>query len=132
MKFLISKKSHFLDCAHGELVRNGYCNDQANNEKCIYDGGDCCGPCINAEYCTACECLGNITASNGISNALAGDHGISNALLGDGFCNDEINTLECGLDGFDCCGANVLDVNCTECICHGNICENSCSKKFLQ
>ena len=57
---------------------------------------------------------------------------MSNALLGDGFCNDEINTLECGLDGFDCCGANVLDVNCTECICHGNICENRCSKKFLQ
>ena len=109
-----------LDCAHGEVVRNGYCNDQANNTECIYDGGNCCGPCINAKYCIECECLGNITANNGISNALAGDHGISNGLFANGFCNDAINTPECGLDGFDCCGANVFSDNCTECTCHGN------------
>ena len=119
---LIAKKSNFLGCAHGELIRNGYCDDQANNADCIYDGGDCCGPCINAEYCTACECLGNITANNGISTALAGDHGISNKWLANGVCNDELNTPECGLDGFDCCGANVFSDNCTECTCHGNMC----------
>ena len=69
---------------------------------------------------------------------MVGDHGISNALLGDGFCNDEINTPECGHDGFDCCGVNVLDDKCRECICHGNTCFNDqhqhCQQnyKFLQ
>ena len=24
---------------------------------CNYDGGDCCGPNVNTQYCTYCECL---------------------------------------------------------------------------
>ena len=46
----------FLDCAFGELVGNGQCNDEANNANCIYDGGDCCGACSNTENCLACVC----------------------------------------------------------------------------
>ena len=57
MKFLIAKNSHFLDCAHGDLVRNGYCNDQTNNAECNFDAGDCCGPCANMEQCSDCQCL---------------------------------------------------------------------------
>ena len=46
-----------LDCdAPMELIGNGVCNDEANNEGCIYDGGDCCGACANKEYCTECVC----------------------------------------------------------------------------
>ena len=26
-----------------ELIGNGVCNDEANNEDCKYDGGDCSG-----------------------------------------------------------------------------------------
>ena len=39
-----------------ELIGNGLCNDEANNEGCNYDGGDCCGNCINTEHCTECLC----------------------------------------------------------------------------
>ena len=25
--------------------------------ECTYDGGDCCGPNVNTQYCTECSCL---------------------------------------------------------------------------
>ena len=46
----------FLDCVFGELVGNGYCNDEANDAGCNYDGGDCCGTCANTESCLTCLC----------------------------------------------------------------------------
>ena len=75
------------------MIGDGYCNDESNNPECVYDGGDCCGSCINTEYCTYCTCIGN-TFSNRVPNAL----------VGDGHCNDELNTAECNFDGGDCCG----------------------------
>ena len=39
-----------------ELIGDGLCNDEANNEECNYDGGDCCGACVNTEHCTECVC----------------------------------------------------------------------------
>ena len=84
------------------------CNDEANNAECLYDGGDCCGYCINKEHCSECQCLGQII----------GD-GIRNVLVGDGFCNDETNNENCNYDGFDCC-TDELDnfLYCTECVCY--------------
>ena len=38
------------------LLGDGYCNDETNNQDCNFDGGDCCGPCINTEVCSECEC----------------------------------------------------------------------------
>ena len=41
------------------MIGNGVCNDEANNENCKYDGGDCClkisspDNCKHAETCTA-------------------------------------------------------------------------------
>ena len=75
------------------MTGNGYCNDETNNPECSYDGGDCCGSCINTDYCTHCTCIGEVTGN-----------GVSNALVGDGHCNDEMNTAECNFDGSDCCG----------------------------
>ena len=44
------------------LVGDGYCNDETNNPDCSFDGGDCCGPCINIEFCSECQChLGNLS-----------------------------------------------------------------------
>ena len=37
-------------------IGNGYCNDNTNNESCSYDGGDCCGPNVDTQYCTECIC----------------------------------------------------------------------------
>ena len=38
------------------LVGNGVCDDETNNVECHFDGGDCCGACINTEYCSQCIC----------------------------------------------------------------------------
>ena len=89
-------------------VGDGYCNDEVNNAGCNYDGGDCCGTCINTKFCTECACLGNITGL-----------GVPNALVGDGICNDETNTVPCLFDGFDCCLSPVNTSFCSECSCHG-------------
>ena len=75
------------------MVGDGYCNDESNNPECVYDGGDCCGSCINTDYCTYCTCIGDVT-----------DNGVPNALVGNGYCDDEMNTAECNFDGGDCCG----------------------------
>ena len=36
---------------------------------------------------------------------------------GDGFCDDSTNIIECNYDGGDCCGSNVDDQYCTQCLC---------------
>ena len=92
---------------------NGYCNDEVNILDCGYDGGDCCGSCINADLCTNCSCLGNITGN-----------GSSNALVGDGPCNDETNTQKCNYDGGDCCGSSIITDLCTNCSCIKDIFRN--------
>ena len=39
-----------------ELIGNGFCDDETNNQKCEFDGGDCCGDCIKTDYCLNCVC----------------------------------------------------------------------------
>ena len=85
-----------LDCNQPTLIGDGYCNDEVNILDCGYDGGDCCGSCINTDLCTNCSCLGSII-----------DNGIPNALVGNGFCNDITNIQQCNYDGGDCCGPDV-------------------------
>ena len=47
-----------LNCAASlELIGNGFCNDEGNTPGCSYDGGDCCGACINTDFCSECLCL---------------------------------------------------------------------------
>ena len=65
-------KNHCLECTclqsdvdeynvTNPLVGDGYCNDETNNPNCNFDGGDCCGPCLNKEFCSECLChLGNL------------------------------------------------------------------------
>ena len=36
---------------------NGYCEDEFNKAECDFDGGDCCVPNVNTEYCSECLCL---------------------------------------------------------------------------
>ena len=35
----------------------------------------------------------------------------------DGLCDDSTNIIDCNYDGGDCCGSNVIEVYCTECLC---------------
>ena len=95
------------------LIGDGYCQDEINIAECHFDGGDCCGPCINKEKCSECSCLNNITTKTP-----------PNTLIGDGFCNDETNNANCNYDGGDCCGTCINTERCIECTCldkvHGN------------
>ena len=80
-------------CFNETLVLDGWCNDETNNAECNFDGGDCCGSCVNTKHCTDCSCIGNINSNR-----------VSNALVRDGYCNDKMNKAECNFDGGDCCG----------------------------
>ena len=103
-------------------VGNGICNDETNIGDCNFDGGDCCGTCVNSKYCSECECIGENSGN------------IVNAFLDNGLCEDELNHGDCMFDGFDCCGddrTNDGDFDdyfeiapgdksfCTECLCKG-------------
>ena len=96
---------HLETCEAGyhPLVGDGYCNDETNNANCSFDGGDCCGTCVNRDRCSKCEC--DITGN-----------GVPNALVGNGVCNIETNNVACNYDGFDCCS---LDSD--QEFCHGNL-----------
>jgi hypothetical protein len=104
--FLPSNK----DCQFRTRIGDGFCQDYNNNRHCSFDGGDCCGPCVNREFCTECKC------KTGETNK------ITNARVGNGFCNDETNIDVCNFDGGDCCGTCVNSKYCSECECIG---ENS-------
>ena len=77
-----------LDCnnkiysifAHNLLIKgceipawhaDGYCDDINNNEACTFDGGDCCGPNTNTQYCTDCSCLDPNGGNGGNSTTTA-------------------------------------------------------------
>ena len=36
-------------------IGDGFCDDGANNLDCNFDGGDCCGPNVNTDYCTGSQ-----------------------------------------------------------------------------
>ena len=104
------------------IVGNGFCNDETNIEDCNFDGGDCCGTCVNSKYCSECECIGKNSGH------------IMNAFLDNDICEDELNYGDCMFDGLDCCGYDynndgdfnpLVDIApgdkslCTECLCKG-------------
>ena len=51
---------------HHPNAGDGICDDENNNEHCD-DGGDCCLPVLNTDYCTKCECLHPISSKTKIS-----------------------------------------------------------------
>ena len=38
-------------------IGDGFCDDQANNIECNFDGDDCCGDNVQTDYCSVCQCL---------------------------------------------------------------------------
>ena len=44
--FMICNQKFVKGCKYPELVGDGYCNDEANNLHCDFDGGDCCYSCV--------------------------------------------------------------------------------------
>ena len=115
--------SWFTGCMyeHPYTIGDGVCNDETNNEGCSYDGGDCCGPNVDTQYCTDCICYADLDCAAPLE------------LIGNGFCNDEANTAGCSYDGGDCC-ADCANTNlCTDCTCHdeGSLpLDISCKSKY--
>ena len=103
-------------CEHPQNVGNGNCDDYNNVPECNYDGGDCCGSCVNKEHCSNCTCL-----DGGSGN------GIANSLIENSFCDDGLNNAECQFDGGDCCVSNVNTDFCTLCQCI----EGSCIQGWI-
>ena len=87
-------------------IGDGFCHDDNNVAECNFDGGDCCGSCVNTEHCIECACHHEVSGN-----------GIPNGLVGDGFCNDETNNPECNYDGGDCCLFSPNTDQCTQCVC---------------
>ena len=82
-----------LDCFYSDLIGNGFCNDEANTDECNYDGGDCCGTCVNSEFCSDCVCLGGLN-KNGFPKALLINCHMTEFdvnLIGDENCNGDLN-----------------------------------------
>ena len=44
-------------CSKPNYKGDGICDDENNNEGCDFDGGDCCIPNVNKDFCTECKCL---------------------------------------------------------------------------
>ena len=99
--------------------------------ECSYDGGDCCGPNANTQYCSVCSCIdpneGNSTSTMGTTTqgttsgmtsanpTTAG--GCNTGWIGDAYCDDINNNMDCSYDGGDCCGCNVNTQYCSVCGC---------------
>ena len=45
------------DGCNQDWIGDDECDDINNNVDCNFDGGDCCLPNVNTQYCTECLCL---------------------------------------------------------------------------
>ena len=101
---------HQPKCEFPQWKHDGFCDDGNNHAYCDFDGGDCCGSCINTKYCVECECLDDDFYDVK-----------SNGFLADGFCDDINNDKESSYDGRDCCGLSKQTNFCINCTCIGKL-----------
>ena len=50
------------DCPPG-WISDGFCDDCHNTPQGNFDGGDCCGPNVNTDFCSICECFDSTTST---------------------------------------------------------------------
>ena len=55
-KLIWCVKSTGCESANPHWIGDGYCDDETNNADCNFDGGDCCGPNVNTQWCAQCIC----------------------------------------------------------------------------
>ena len=47
-----------LDCPYDAMyIGDNFCDDMTNNPECGFDGGDCCKPYSNMNFCSDCICI---------------------------------------------------------------------------
>merc|ERR1712187_472226 len=125
-------------CKFPNYKKDTNCDDDNNNCKCGWDGGDCCaktnGGVVKIKYCKECECKD--PKNKGGSNCKGGCQFPN--YKGDGNCDDENNNCGCAYDGGDCCSktaknsfGQVITKYCKKCECvdpaaGGSSCSGKC------
>ncbi|CAM9718522.1 unnamed protein product, partial [Ectocarpus sp. 12 AP-2014] len=93
------------NCRSPSALGDGWCDEDQNNELCAYDGGDCCECTCEAPsdgFFWACDDLFACIDPNA---PCVDDDSVTVDMLencdlapqiGDGYCDDDLNTPECG------------------------------------
>merc|ERR1712176_1343354 len=108
-------------CGSAKYVKDKNCDDDNNNCRCNWDGGDCCvkslGKAVVKKYCKVCKCL---DPDNQGGKVPVNPCGVPK-YKGDKNCDDENNNAGCNYDGGDCCkktvGKDVVKKYCKICKC---------------
>merc|ERR1719506_2680978 len=82
-------------CVLPKYKKDKNCDDENNNCRCAWDGGDCCpktnSGSINKKYCKVCKCLDPENQSDPNCKGGCG----AAKYKGDGNCDDENNNCGC-------------------------------------
>ena len=78
---------------------DGYCDAENNNEKCQFDGGDCCLDNVNKTRCKYCICV-----NQNSHNFCQFMRLYAKEEFGNRICSGLLNTPGCNYDLGDCCG----------------------------
>ena len=138
----ISENDTFVNtCPRFELIGDGYCDDEANTEECMYDLNDCCEMESDRTLCQNCTCfLSDVKLKNILKEAEEGcniDSLYDFYLIGNEECNLHLNQAKYYFDAGDCCldetkcflqsdwKYSILPISCPEenpCIRSNNFC----------
>ena len=124
MKEKVPTKLDRQACSPSDVIYDplgdGFCDDEYNIAECNFDGGDCCGPNVQTNWCDVCECKQPVTTQpvTTVVVTTPSQQGCQvPSWVEDGYCDDENNFADCDFDGGDCCGPNVNTFYCTACEC---------------
>ena len=97
------------------LLGDGFCDDEANTESCLYDLGDCCDYTDYSKsrsLCTQCFCQADIPSlTSNLDCETLQVKMVWGSQLGDGVCNSELNNVDNWFDAGDCCYEQPIE-NC--------------------
>ena len=109
------------------LLGDGYCDDQANTEKCLFDMNDCCDYTnyeLSRSECTDCFCHADIQSQ------LTQMHSRCLGIIvqdqwaghGDGQCDSWLNNVDDFFDAGDCCYDSTSQDQCIQsnAVCNPN------------
>ena len=121
---LFSKRNESAPCSN-EMVTvlgDGFCDDEANTEVCLYDLGDCCDYTdylTSRSLCTQCFCQADIPTLTSQVDCWTLQIKGNWSWLGNGECNSELNNVDNWFDAGDCCYEHpIKDCYQSNAFCH--------------
>ena len=122
----INQNGSVCDNTIVNLLGDGYCDDEANTEQCLYDLGDCCDYTdyvTSRSLCTECFCYADIKGKipSLFSNSSALQAQCEDIIVyeewngyGDGHCDQKLNNVDAFFDAGDCCYHPINPNQCIE------------------